>query len=142
MENTMFLRLTAKSENESLARSCISAFILPLNPNVSELNDIKIVVSEAVTNAIVHGYPDTEGDIVINAEYVDDDVYIEVIDTGVGIENVDEAVKPKFTTRGESDRAGMGFSVMKALMDDIDVQSEINKGTKVVLHKKINSMSI
>lgn len=142
MENRMFLRLTAKSENESLARSCVSAFLLPLNPNVSELNDIKIVVSEAVTNAIIHGYPDTEGDIVINANYVDSDVYIEIIDTGVGIEDVEKAIEPTFSTKSDSDRAGMGFTVMKTLMDDMQVESEINKGTKVLLHKKINSASI
>jgi len=120
------------------ARIVIAAFVSQLDPTIEELADIKTAVSEAVTNSIIHGYEGKSGYIKMNARLLDDDtVEIEVIDEGKGIENVEEARKPLFTTKPELERSGMGFTIMETFMDSLDVYSELGKGTKVVMTKRI-----
>ena len=112
-------------------------FALSLNPSIAQVSDIKTAVSEAVTNCIVHGYPDKVGDIVMEAEIKDGAVHINVFDDGVGIENVNDALEPFFTTKEAEERSGMGFTIMRTFMDDVKVVSEKGKGTKVYMVKKI-----
>lgn len=131
------LSFTSLPINESFARTSVGVYALRLNPSISEISDIKTAVSEAVTNSIVHGYPDTVGEIVLEG-YTDGDVlHINVFDEGVGIENVSEALEPFFTTKSEEERSGMGFTIMKSFMDDIKVVSEKGNGTKVYMLKKL-----
>ncbi len=138
MENKIVLKFFSKSENEQLARSCISAIMLPINPSVSELGDVKTAVSEAVTNAIVHGYPDSVGVVTMEVDLNRDRIHIKVSDEGVGIENTLEALEPFYTTKAEQERAGMGFTIMKTFMDEFKVESVLNKGTTVYLTKKFH----
>lgn len=138
-ENQMELKFLAKSENEAFARSVIACFALKLKPNVAQISDIKTAVSEAVTNAIVHGYPKEVGDIVMKAEIDDYNLHIKVIDYGVGIDDVNMAVEPFYTTKPEEERSGMGFTIMKSFMDDVKVTSQKNVGTTVYMLKKIES---
>ncbi len=137
--NKMSLRFTGISENEPFARSCIQAFCLPLNPTISELNDVKTAVSEAVTNCIVHAYSDEGGPVLIEAETADGRIHIKITDEGSGIEDVEKAVEPFFTTRPEDERSGMGFTVMKAFMDDVKVVSKKGEGTTVEMLKIFSS---
>lgn len=134
--NEFKLTIDSKSINESFTRVVVSAFVTPLDPTLEELADLKTAVSEAVTNCIVHGYKDKFGKIYISGKLVDDTVKITVRDKGCGIENVDQAMKPLFTT-GEGDRAGLGFTVMESFCDKIAVRSKLNSGTSVTLIKKI-----
>ena len=130
----------SKSENEALARSIISGFLLPLDPTVDELADIRCAISEAVTNCIVHGYRGTEGMIVLDAKSFDDrSVRIAVIDRGCGIEDVARARTPLFTTCPDEDRCGMGFSIMESFSDKLSVSSAPGKGTRVTLTRKLAS---
>ncbi|MEG9429658.1 MAG: anti-sigma F factor [Christensenellaceae bacterium] len=136
---TDYFKMTFSSlpVNESFARSAVGVYALRLNPTLSEISDIKTAVSEAVTNSIVHGYPKSVGEIVLEG-YTDDDVlHINVFDEGVGIENVDEALEPFYTTKSEEERSGMGFTIMKSFMDDIRVESAKGNGTKVYMLKKL-----
>ena len=136
---TDYFKMTFSSlpVNESFARSAVGVYALRLNPTLSEISDIKTAVSEAVTNWIVHGYPKSVGEIVLEG-YTDDDVlHINVFDEGVGIENVDEALEPFYTTKSEEERSGMGFTIMKSFMDDIRVESAKGNGTKVYMLKKL-----
>ena len=137
MNNKMKVNFLSISENESFARNVIASFILNLNPTISELNDIKTAVSEAVTNAIVHGYPDGVGDIEMSAEISDGVLHIKIKDTGVGIENLEKALEPFYSTKIEDERSGMGFTIMKTFMDDIEVTSSLNQGTVVSMKKRI-----
>ena len=135
--NSMELKIPSKSINESFARSVISAFILQLDPTISELSDIKTAVSEAVTNCIVHGYRDTGGIIYIKGEIAEDNtIIIKVRDKGKGIQDIKKAMEPLFTTGGE-ERAGLGFAVMESFMDKVKVSSKEDKGTTVTLYKKL-----
>ncbi|MBQ0098239.1 MAG: anti-sigma F factor [Oscillospiraceae bacterium] len=135
--NEMKLQFISKSTNESFARSAVSAFVLPLDPTISELADIKTAVSEAVTNCIVHAYPDTLGIIYIDAKITDSNkVIIKIKDKGVGIENIEKALEPLYTT-SNGERAGLGFAVMQSFMDNVKVRSTLNKGTSVTLEKSI-----
>ena len=130
----------SKSENEALARSIVSGFLLPLDPTVDELADIRCAISEAVTNCIVHGYRGTEGMIVLDAKSFDDrSVRIAVIDRGCGIEDVARARTPLFTTCPDEDRCGMGFSIMESFSDKLSVSSAPGKGTRVTLTRKLAS---
>ena len=138
MNNKMKLTFLSLSENEAFARNAVASFVLPLNPTVTEISDLKTAVSEAVTNAIVHGYPDSVGEIELEAVIEDGNVHIKITDSGVGIENLPKALEPFFTTKGESERSGMGFTIMKSFMDDIEVKSKLNSGTVVNMSKKIN----
>ena len=138
MYNKTIITFLSLSENEAFARNAVASFMLPLNPTLSVISEVKTAVSEAVTNAIVHGYPDTVGEIVLTAVISNDGLHIEIKDDGVGIESVSDALEPFFTTKGESERSGMGFTVMKSFMDEVKVESQINKGTKVILVKHLS----
>ncbi|MBQ9742467.1 MAG: anti-sigma F factor [Ruminococcus sp.] len=136
-QNEMNLSFDAKSINEGFARSAVAAFILPLDPTIVELSDIKTAVSEAVTNCIVHAYGYSEGTIYINVKIQDNSrVIIRIRDKGCGIENVKKAMEPLYTTGGE-ERAGLGFAVMQSFMDRVRVRSAQGKGTTVTMEKAI-----
>lgn len=136
--NEMHLRFLSKSTNEGFARSVISAFVLELDPTISELADIKTAVSEAVTNSIVHGYRRGGGMIYIDAKITDSrKVIIKIRDKGVGIADISQAMQPLFTTAPEEERAGLGFAVMQSFMDEVKVSSKPDKGTTVTLSKQI-----
>ena len=137
MKNSANIKFLSLSQNESFARMCVSAFIAPLDPTVSELSDIKTAVSEAVTNAIVHGYGDKKGYIEMRLEAKDREVYIEVMDDGVGISDIDKARQPFFTTCTDGTRSGMGFTVMESFMDEMNIVSAPEEGTRVVMKKRL-----
>lgn len=137
-DNKISIEFLSKSENEAFARVAVSAFIAQLDPTIEELTDIKTAVSEAVTNSIIHGYENREdGRVRIDAALIDDEVEIIISDFGVGIENVEKAKEPLYTSRPDLERSGMGFTVMESFMDSLEVYSEKNKGTRVVIRKKI-----
>ena len=130
----------SKSENEELARSIISGFMLPLDPDVEELADIRCAVSEAVTNCIVHAYRGSTGIVTLTAKYYDDrTLKITVSDRGCGIEDVEKARTPLFTTCPDEDRCGMGFSIMESFSDKLSVFSKPGEGTRVTLTRKLSS---
>lgn len=135
MYNKMNLNFLSLSENEAFARNVIAMFSISANPTLNEISDVKTAVSEAVTNAIVHGYPDTIGSIDIEAELTDNLLHIIIRDYGVGICDVEEVLEPYFTTKLEDERSGMGFTIMKNFMDDVKVESKLNKGTVVKMTK-------
>ena len=135
--NEMKLVIPSRSANESFARSAVAAFIAQLDPAVDELADIRTAVSEAVTNCIVHAYPDDIGDITLTVRlFADGKVTIRVKDKGCGIENVEQAMEPLFTTGGE-ERSGLGFSVMESFTDKLKVASRKGRGTVVTMEKYI-----
>ena len=139
MENTneMELIFDSRSSNESFARVAVAAFMTSLNPTVEEVSDVKTAVSEAVTNAIIHGYENEVHNITIRCRTQEKTLYLEVEDQGRGIEDVEQAMEPLFTTKPELDRSGMGFSFMEAFMDDLEVISAPGKGTCVKMKKVI-----
>ena len=137
VKNEMKLEFLSKSTNESFARIAVAAFASQLDPTIEELADIKTSVSEAVTNAIVHAYDGKEGIVKIHSKLYDQWIEIEVIDTGVGIENVEEAKTPLFTTKGNLERSGMGFTIMESFMDELKVESILGLGTKIYMKKII-----
>lgn len=141
IKNKMKLTILSCSENETFARSVVSCFALNLNPSVSEIADIKTAVSEAVTNSIVHGYPDRVGDITIECFIDNNTIHINISDEGVGINNLSQALEPFYTSRPEQERSGMGFTIMQSFMDDVKVESEAGKGTKIYMNKRIKSSS-
>ena len=135
--NEMEIRFDSRSENEGFARVAVAAFMTKLNPTVEEVADVKTAVSEAVTNAIIHGYEQEIKKVHIRCRIRENIFFVEVSDTGRGIENVEEAMRPMFTTRPEQDRSGMGFAFMEAFMDQVEVESEPGKGTTVKMQKAI-----
>ena len=135
--NEVELSFDAVSQNESFARVAVAAFMTSLNPTVEEVADVKTAVSEAVTNAIIHGYDNRGGKIRMHCNITGDVLSVTVEDFGKGIENVEEAMMPMFTTRPELERSGMGFAFMEAFMDDLEVVSCPGDGTKVRMMKKI-----
>lgn len=135
--NKMFVRFSAISENESFARTLISGFLLPLNPSVNELNDIKTAVSEAVTNSVVHAYPTSLGDVEMSAWYDNSVVHIIVKDYGVGIDNIKLALEPFYSTKLSDERSGMGFTVINSFMNEVRVNSKPNQGVTVYMVKNI-----
>ncbi|MBR3882647.1 MAG: anti-sigma F factor [Clostridia bacterium] len=138
MKNEMKLEFLSKSSNEAFARIAVAAFVSQLDPTIEEIADIKTVVSEAVTNAIIHAYPNRDDGIVkIKASIINDEIEIEISDTGAGIENVEEAKKPLFTTKCNLERSGMGFAIMESFMDELKVESILGLGTKITMTKKI-----
>ena len=141
MNNKMTVKFDSVSENEAFARNVIASFLMPLNPSIDELSDIKTAVSEAVTNAIVHGYPDTVGEVVLQAEITDGVIHIIVSDKGVGIDDLPSALEPFYTTRPEDERSGMGFTIIKAFMDEVSVNSKINEGTEVKMTKRVKTVA-
>lgn len=138
VQNEVKLRFLSHSENEGFARTVVCGFALELNPRVDELGDIKTAVSEAVTNAIVHGYRQTAGYIDMLLRIYDDrSLYIKIRDRGCGIADVKQAMEPLFTTAPEEERAGLGFAVMESFTDKLTVKSEVGKGTTVIMVKRI-----
>jgi len=135
--NEMTLEFESKSQNESFARTVVAAFATQLDPTIEELADIKTAVSEAVTNSIIHGYTDSIGTITMHCIIIGNELVVEVRDMGAGIENIEKAMEPLYTTRPELERSGMGFSFMEAFMDNLEVESEIGSGTLVRMSKKI-----
>ena len=135
MKNSFEIKFKSLSQNESFARMCVGAFCLPLDPTVEELDDIKTVVSEAVTNCIVHAYKGTVGTITLKCEIDDNRLSITVSDNGVGIENIENARQPFFTTCEDDERSGMGITVMESFMDELTVESILNMGTKIQMKK-------
>ena len=138
MLNQVKMTFASRSVNESFSRAALAAFLAQADPTVPQLADIKTAVSEAVTNCIVHAYPDTVGPITMTAVlYEGGNVRITISDKGVGIPDVAKAMEPMYTTRPEQERSGMGFSFMEAFMDDLRVASAPGKGTTVLMRKKI-----
>lgn len=137
MDNEMTLSFLAISDNEALARIAITSFLSVLDPTIEELSEIKTVVSEAVTNAIIHGYDENPNGIVtVQASRQGRDVTITILDQGVGIENVTKAMEPLYTTKPMLERSGMGFTIMESFTDQLAVQSELGKGTAVTFKKQ------
>ncbi len=136
-QNNITLKFPSLSENESFARSVVAIFALKLNPSVSQISDLKTAVSEAVTNCIVHGYPTSVGEITLNAKIEKDTIHINIIDEGVGIDNLERALEPFFTTKEDDERSGMGFTIMKSFMDKVEVSSSKGDGTKIYMCKKL-----
>jgi stage II sporulation protein AB (anti-sigma F factor) len=136
--NNIKMEFLSRSANEGFARTAIACFAAQLDPTLDELGDIKTAVSEAVTNGIVHAYPDTLGRIMLRARLFDDNsIEITVRDWGCGIEDIDRARSPMFTTGGD-DRSGMGFTIMESFMDKLRVRSKPGRGTTVVMRRKIS----
>lgn len=138
-KNEMKLKIKALSENESFCRACVASFCSGLIPTIEELSDIKTAVSEAVTNSVVHAYPNGNGYIDILVKILGNTIYITIADFGVGIEDVEKAKEPFYTTINNGERSGMGFSVMETFMDSVVVKSKLGKGVTVTMTKKIGS---
>ena len=135
--NEMEIQFDSKSCNEGFARVAVASFLTQMNPTVEEVADVKTAVSEAVTNAIIHGYEKRQGKIRIFCRISENQFFMEVSDKGKGILNVEEAMHPMYTTKPEEDRSGMGFAFMEAFMDEVKVESEPEKGTCVRMKKII-----
>ncbi len=136
-EDGVCLQFAAKSRNESFARMVAAAYAAQLNPTLEELSDIKTAVSEAVTNAVIHGYGEGDGTICMRLGIYGREVWIEVEDRGAGMEDVLAAMEPMYTTRADMERSGMGFAFMEAFMDKLEVYSQKNRGTLVRMKKKV-----
>ena len=142
--NKMRLEFAALSDNESFARMAVAAFITPLNPTLEEMSDVKTAISEAVTNAVIHGYENRnslEDRVYMNCMLQGDVLEVEITDRGIGIEDVRLAMEPLYTSKPEQDRSGMGFAFMEAFMDNVEVESETGCGTSVRMCKKIGISS-
>lgn len=137
MKNEMSLAFDSISENEGFARVAVAAFVTQLNPTLEEVADVRTAVSEAVTNAIIHGYPEEVHTIVVRAILTDRLLELWVIDEGVGIADVKQAMEPLYTTRPDQERSGMGFMFMEAFMDQVCVRSAPGAGTTVYMKKQI-----
>ncbi len=136
-ENEMKLEFISKSVNEAFARISIAAFASQLDPTIEELADIKTAVSEAVTNCIIHGYEDKQGIVKIISKIKENKIIIEISDQGKGIENIDVAKEPLYTTKPNLERSGMGFTIMESFMDKIQIESIVGLGTKITMEKEI-----
>ncbi len=136
-DNEMNLEILSKSNNEAFARVTVAAFAASLDPTIEEIADIKTAVSEAVTNCIIHGYEGETGIIKINCKIDKRKLIVEISDTGKGIENVDIAKEPLYTTKADLERSGMGFTIMESFMDELKVESILGLGTKVTMIKNI-----
>ena len=142
MDNEMKLEFKSKSSNEAFARIAVAAFASRLDPTLEEISDIKTAVSEAVTNCIIHGYDGKDGVVHINCKLYENTIDIEVIDYGKGIENLEVAKQPLYTSKPELDRSGMGFTIMENFMDEFSVESIVNVGTKVKMKKHIGKEAL
>ena len=140
-ENEMKLEFLSKSNNEAFARITVAAFAAQLDPTIEELADIKTAVSEAVTNSIIHGYENMEGIIKIIAKIFANTIEIEISDSGKGIENVEVARKPLYTSKPNLERSGMGFTIMESFMDEVHIESVLGLGTKITMKKIIEKIS-
>ena len=136
-DNEMKLEMISKSNNEAFARITVAAFVSQLDPTIEEMADIKTAVSEAVTNCIIHGYEGTEGWITLTAKLKQNQLEIEITDKGKGIEDIEMARKPLYTSKPNLERSGMGFTIMESFMDDIHIESIVGMGTKITMKKAI-----
>ena len=139
--NEMEIRFDSRSENEGFARVSVASFLTQLNPTVEEVADVKTAVSEAVTNAIIHGYEQRVETVRIHCSIENQLFTVEISDRGKGIANVEKAMEPMFATKPEDDRSGMGFSFMEAFMDSVEVESKVGEGTSVKMTKTIGKGS-
>ena len=136
-ENEMKLEFVSKSNNEAFARIAVAAFVSQLDPTIEELADIKTAVSEAVTNCIIHGYENSSGIIKIISKIFANTIEIEISDTGKGVENIELARKPLYTSKSNLERSGMGFTIMESFMDEVNIESVVGLGTKITMKKLI-----
>ena len=134
--NEMALEFDSRSQNEGFVRVAVAAFATQLNPTLEEVADLKTAVSEAVTNVVIHAYREKTGKVRIECSVREKEMPVTVIDYGVGIENIEKAMEPLYTTRPELDRSGMGFAFMEAFMDELEVESQPGQGTTVRMKKK------
>ncbi len=138
-ENKMKLEFLSKSSNEAFARITVASFASQLDPNIEEISDIKTAVSEAVTNSIIHGYEDKIGIIKVECTLFANSIEIQISDNGKGIENIEKAKEPLYTTKPELERSGMGFTIMENFMDELKIESVVGIGTKITMKKVINN---
>ena len=138
MKNSMEVKFKAIAENEAFARNVVASFILPLNPSINELEDIKTAVNEAVTNVIVHAYPEKKGYVTMKITTQENKIEINISDNGVGIQDIERALTPFYTSKPSEERSGMGFTVMESFMDKLHVQSNKN-GVTVCMMKELLS---
>ena len=136
-DNEMKLEFLSKSCNEAFVRIAVAAFASQLDPTIEEIADIKTAVSEAVTNSIIHGYENKEGIVKLHCMIKDNNIIIQISDTGIGIEDVNTAKEPLYTSKPNLERSGMGFTIMQSFMDELSVESVVNLGTKVTMRKAI-----
>ena len=138
-ENKMKLEFLSKSNNEAFARITVASFASQLDPSIEEISDIKTAVSEAVTNSIIHGYEENQGIIKIECTLFANSIEIEISDKGKGIENIEKAKEPLYTSKPELERSGMGFTIMESFMDELKIESVVGVGTKITMKKVINN---
>ncbi|MCD8181221.1 MAG: anti-sigma F factor [Firmicutes bacterium] len=136
-KNNMKIEFTTVSDNERFARTVAAAFVLELDPTIDQISEIKTAVSEAVTNAIIHGYDGGEGIVTMEGSICDDTIEFAISDSGVGIPDIRRAREPLFTGKPEMERSGMGFTIMETFMDSVDVESEVGKGTRITMSKRL-----
>ena len=139
-ENEMRLEFLSKSNNEAFARITVAAFASQLDPTIEELADIKTAVSEAVTNSIIHAYDNTDGIVKIYSRIHGDEIYIQISDSGKGIEDINLAKQPLYTSKANLERSGMGFTIMESFMDELKIESIVDIGTKITMKKRIKSL--
>ena len=140
-KNYMKIEFDSRSQNEAFARVVVAAFASQLDPTIEEIADIKTAVSEAVTNAIIHGYEDSIGLVTVICKINGNEIEIIIEDSGHGIDNIEQAREPLFTSKPELERSGMGFTVMETFMDGVEVYSELKKGTTIKMVKKFKSLN-
>ncbi|MCM0650565.1 anti-sigma F factor [Clostridium swellfunianum] len=140
-DNIIKIEFASKSQNEGFARVAVAAFVSQLDPTIEEITDVKTAVSEAVTNSIIHGYGGQEGVVSIEAMIKGNELTIIVGDKGIGIDNIELAMQPLYTSRPDLERSGMGFTVMETFMDSLEVKSESNNGTYIIMKKVFKSLS-
>jgi len=139
-DNMMKIEFLSKSQNEGFARVGVAAFASQLDPTIEEISDVKTAVSEAVTNSIIHGYENGDGTIIIEVTLTGNELSLTISDNGIGIEDLELAMQPLYTSRPDLERSGMGFTVMETFMDSLKVESIKGKGTKVIMKKKFKSV--
>ena len=137
MKKTMKLEFQSHSRNEQFARVAAAVFAARLDPTLEEIEDIKTAVSEAVTNAIIHGYDDNNGKVELFCGYSNSVIYIEIVDKGKGIKDISQAREPLFTSKPEMERSGMGFTIIETFMDAVRIESKIGKGTRIYMQKSL-----
>jgi len=143
MKNEMFVEFSSQSSNESFARVTVGSFIAQLDPTMEELTEIKTVVSEAVTNSIIHGYNNKPEHLIsIYCKIEHDDIFLTIKDKGVGIENIEEAREPLYTSKPEFERSGMGFTIIENFMDSVEVVSHLGEGTTVNMTKQLSKQTV
>ena len=141
-ENEMKLEFQSKSTNESFARIAVAAFVAGLDPSLEEIADIKTAVSEAVTNCIIHGYEEKNGIVKIECKLFANSIEIEISDNGKGIEDIEKAREPLYTSKSDLERSGMGFTIMESFMDEVKIESVLGIGTKVTMKKMIKENNV